>query len=454
MVRFRASAWLASSLLLAAPAVEAAASAQALTPLNASVAGNESQVFAARFFDALGRPAVGETVTFANDACGFFPNGQFQVAVTTDATGLAATTFTAMPQGIGCWVVAVDGVQVQFNVLTYLPSGAYLTAQVPRQLVAGQPFTFDAAAMYGLYSLFNVDIAARIVPGTGTATIAPASANSGQAGSVAFTVTPQGVGDYAIELQFRDLTQRFPVKLSAAPWQDLWWSGMAENGWGMSVVQHRDMLFSVIYAYDATGQPTWYVMSGGAWNAAHTVFSGALYRPHGAPYGAYDASAFAAGAPVGSASIDVTDTANVQLDYTIDGVSGHKAIARQAFGPATNAAVPDVGDMWWGGPSQNGWGIAVLQQYATLFCAWFTYDASGAPTWFVMPSGAWTDAQTWEGRIYRATGSRWLGALYDPNALRMTDVGSFRLRFAASGATFDYSIDGVAGTLPLVRQPF
>jgi hypothetical protein len=53
------------------------------------------------------------------------------------------------------------------------------------------------------------------------------------------------------------------IAASEAPWQDLWWSGSVENGWGMSVVQHRDQLFSVIYAYDAAGAPTWYVMSGG-----------------------------------------------------------------------------------------------------------------------------------------------------------------------------------------------
>lgn len=451
----RSFAALAAPLLIAIGAnVQAAAIAQPLTPINESVAGNETQVFAVRFFDALGRPSVGEAVSFANDACGYFPNGLFQIAVTTDATGLASTTFTAMPQGIGCWLVASAGVQVRFNVLTYLPEYAYLTAGLPPEVVPGQPFSFTASAKYGLYSLYNADIDARIVPGTGTATIAPATANTGQEGSATFTVTPSDAGDYQIELQFRDQVQRFPVKLSATPWQDLWWGGVGENGWGMSVVQHRDILFSVIYAYDATGSPTWYVMPGGGWNAAHTVFSGPVYRPHGTPYTAYDAARFAIGEPVGQASIDVTDPANVRLDYTIDGVSGHKSIVRQAFGPVDASSVPDVGDMWWGGPSQNGWGIAVLRQYGTLFCIWFTYDAAGAPTWFVMPSGYWSDAQTWEGRLYRATGSPWLAPTYDASALSMTDVGALRLRFDTDSATFEYTIGAVPGALPLVRQPF
>jgi lipoprotein-anchoring transpeptidase ErfK/SrfK len=110
--------------------------------------------------------------------------------------------------------------------------------------------------------------------------------------------------------------------------------------------------------------------------------------------------------------------------------------------------------MWWGGMAQDGWGVALLQQYRALFAVWFTYDASGAPTWLVMPSGDWTDAQTYAGRIYRTHGSPWPGASYDASKLQTTDVGSFRLRFAGDGATFNYVVDGQGGSLPLARQPF
>src|SRR5207247_4271365 len=85
----------------------AATSAQLVTPQAVSVAGGESQVFSVRFYDALGRPAVGETVQFFNDACGSFSNGGFLMSVPTDATGMASVDFTAMsPAGITCWVTA------------------------------------------------------------------------------------------------------------------------------------------------------------------------------------------------------------------------------------------------------------------------------------------------------------------------------------------------------------
>jgi len=152
--------------------------------------------------------------------------------------------------------------------------------------------------------------------------------------------------------------------------------------------------------------------------------------------------------------VDFTDPANVALTYTIAGVNGRKAISRQPFGPVDASAALDVGDMWWGGVAQNGWGLALLEQYRTIFGVWFTYDAAGAATWYVMPSGSWLDASTWAGHIYRTTSSPWLGAAYDHTRLQTVDVGTFRFAFAEGGAAFDYVIDGRAGSVPIERQPF
>ena len=445
----------AASLIMLPGAARAASSAQPVTPTNMSVAGNESADFSVQFFDAQGRPAVGETVQFSNDACGWFPNGGDVYATRTDANGIATARFTALNQGITCWLVASDGAQAQFDVLTYVAADAYVDAQIPSRVVPGVPFQVSAAALAGLYPLYEVDLAASIVPGAGSASVTPANASTGQDGKVRLTVTPDSsAGNFALRLQFRGAVQDFPVKIAARPWQDLWWAGFGENGWGMSVVQHGDMLFSVIYAYDAGGKPTWFVMPGGAWDASHKVFSGALYRPRGTPYSSYDASRLAVGDAVGQASLDFTDASNVSLSYTIDGVAGRKAIQREAFGPADDAASLEVGDMWWGGPSQNGWGIAVLQQYRSLFAIWFTYDAAGEPTWYVMPSGSWSDAQTWQGRLYRTTSSAWVGQPYDASRLATTDVGPFRLRFSGDTASFDYTIGATSGTLAIQRQPF
>lgn len=434
----------------------AASSAQAISPVRVSVAGGEAQVFSVRFFDALGHAAVGENVQFMNDACGRFSNGQFVMNVTTDVSGLASATFIANNQGITCWLSASAGAQIVFDVLTYSLANVYLAGtKNPAAPFPGRSFALVAAAKVGLYNLYNVDITARVIPGTASATLSNSSGNSGQGGTVSFTVVPDGrIGDYEIELAARGKTSRVAIRAPQNPWQDLWWSGVAETGWGMSVVQHGDMIFGIIYAYDDAGKPIWYVMPGGAWNATHSAFTGALYIPKGSPFFAYDTRRFDVGAPVGSATLTFNGANSGSLDYTINGVSGHKDITRLDFGRPDTPLLSGVGDLWWGGVEQNGWGIAVMQQANTLFSNWYTYDANGAPTWFVMPGGFWSDARTYEGTLYRTTGSPWLGKAYDASKLDTVPAGWFRLKFSSDAATLDYMVDGKPGSLPLVRLAF
>lgn len=446
-----------AALLAAIPQSFAATSAQLVTPLNVSVLGGTTQAFQVRFFNGLNQPAVNEAVTFANDVCGRFGNGGFSQTVHTDLTGLATVSFTAFNQGITCWLTAAAGVSVKFNVFTYTQLQVYIDGQMgPSEPRAGQPFTFNAGPFQGIFPIYDSDVTARIVPGTISATITPSRGNTGQTGrGIDFEVVPEDApGDFAIEVTSRDVTQRFVVA-HLTPYQDMWWSGPGENGWGMSIVQHRDILFGVIYAYDDAGKPTWYVLPGGSWNDAKTTFTGSLYLPTGTPYGAYDATKFNVNAPVGTATLTYSGTSNATLDYTINGVTGRKKITRQLFGPEVpGAPLHGLGDMWWGGVQQNGWGIAVLQQYKNLFSVWFTYDAAGKPTWFVMPAGTWTSSDTYGGKLYRATGSPWLGRAYDPALLKLIEVGTYRMHFIGDTATFDYTIDGAAGTMPLVRQEF
>jgi hypothetical protein len=111
--------------------------------------------------------------------------------------------------------------------------------------------------------------------------------------------------------------------------------------------------------------------------------------------------------------------------------------------------------MWWGGVSQNGWGVALLQQYRTIFGVWYTYDVDGNVTWYVMPSGTWTSDIVYEGKLYRTRSSPLLGHAYDRTALQVIEVGSFRITFAGeNSATMEYSVDGRTGVLSLVRNGF
>lgn len=436
----------------------AATSAVAITPQSVGVLGGEVREFSARFFDALGRPAVGETVQFVNDACGIFSNGSPVMSTRTDGSGLASVQFVARNQGITCWVTANAGVTVRWDVLTFTLGLVHFETQLtPPAPRPGEPFVVTVTPMAGAYRMFEVDITAKVVAGDASASISPGTLSSGQAGLVRFNVTPDHrVGDYEIELGFRGASKRIAVNAPDAPWQDMWWGGATENGWGVSIVQHRDQLFTVIYAYDAAGKPTWFVMPGGSWSAEGSRFSGELYSPRGTPFTSYDPSRFVVGDAVGRASLNFVSGNTAELSYTIGATTATKMVTRQPIGPVDSPALAvDRGDMWWGGASQNGWGMAMLQQYRTLFAVWFTYDAAGLPTWMVMPAGFWADAASYEGRVYRSAGSPWLGRAYDASAFRTTDVGFFQVKFASDGtATFGYNVDGRSGTMALSRQPF
>jgi len=432
-----------------------------LTPERISVEAGKSQVVSVRFLDAAGRPAAGETAQFSNDACGTYPNGTFVMNTVTNADGVASLPFTAsQPGGTVCaMLVSAGAAAARLQVFTYRLSQVAISGTVPEHPAPGESFTLPVQVRMGSYALPNVQLSARVVAGVGSGTV-PASVSTGSSGTAELEVQPAGNGDFEVEVAAGALAKRFAVRFDAAVpvepaagiHQDLWWAGPAENGWGVSIIEHRDVLFILIYAYDESGRPTWYVISNGTWNGR--AYTGAVYSPRGTPFYAYDASRWSGGPSVGSATITFNDTDRATLDYNIGGVAGSKPLARLAFGPPATPAITGRTDMWWGGVAQNGWGLAIVQQHAALFTMWFTYDAEGRPEWLVMSSGTWTAPDTYEGRIHRATGSPWLGRPYDASRFSPRDVGSFRLRFAGETTTFEYSVDGRSGVLPLTRTPF
>ncbi|MEO8101890.1 MAG: hypothetical protein ABI790_05155 [Betaproteobacteria bacterium] len=249
------------------------------------------------------------------------------------------------------------------------------------------------------------------------------------------------------------------VVAAAGPlnYSDMWWAGLPENGWGMSIQQHGNVQFVAIYVYDGTGKPTWYVMPGGTWNASFTSYTGLLYQPVSAPLNDYSPAQFLVGASPGSITLNFTSNSTATMQYTINGVTGQKALTRQDFGSGNSPL--SVGDMWWAGSAQDGWGINLVQHAGIVFGVWYTYGTDGKPTWFVLPTGTWA-GNTYAGTLYSTTGSAWLGAAYNPAQLSVTEAGTLAFNFTnANNATMNYTfISGpFAGTIQtksIFRQPY
>jgi chitinase len=280
------------------------------------------------------------------------------------------------------------------------------------------------------------------------------SCSAGQAGSIVQARSYSCIGSTWTPGAFQTVTNTCSNGATNQSYQDMWWAGQQENGWGLTITQHQDALFLAWYIYDSSGDPLWVVMPSGRWDPAHTTYTGDLYIPSGSWYGNYQVGRFSASAPVGSASIAFASASAGTLTYSVNGVSGSKSVLRMVLGPVNTAPITDYMDIWWGGLAENGWGVVLTQQYHNIFAAWYTYDASGRATWLVMPDGTWS-GNTYSGALYRTRGTQVIGAAYNSSALVATPAGTLTLTFTdAATASMTYTVDGLTQTKAITRLPF
>lgn len=284
---------------------------------------------------------------------------------------------------------------------------------------------------------------------------------------VGWSVVCQGQGVCRVQTgttqtAFAEFSRNGPT----ADYSGLWWAGPAEKGWGMSIT-HRagsGQLFSALHVYDEQGEPTWYVMPAGEWRDEFAAFHGALFRPTGAALDQYAADQLNNGEPVGEATIRFLAPDQLELTVQINARGGviqlpklsiASAGARAAFGvaeslPRTCRVCRDnrapaplaVGDLWRGGPRENGWFVSLTQQGASVVGIWYTFDRSGRPTWFVMPGGGWLDRR-YAGPLYRTSSAAWAPGQYDAGRLIATLVGELVMEFGGdSAAQMSYRFDG------------
>jgi CotH protein len=149
-----------------------------------------------------------------------------------------------------------------------------------------------------------------------------------------------------------------PELANADNYTDLWWAaGGHESGWGIDLAHEGDAIFATWATYDASGAPRWLVVT--APRVAAGVYSGKLIRATGPSFGTqpFD-SARIAFAEVGIATFTFAHGNAATFAYTLDGLSGTKAITRQIFAPPAGtrcrkAASPTIqGRVFEGAPVQ------------------------------------------------------------------------------------------------------
>ena len=159
----------------------------------------------------------------------------------------------------------------------------------------------------------------------------------------------------------------------------------------------------------------------------------------------------------GTGDLAVYDTSNLARIGTIDYGTGGVAYGN-FIGPlsgASGAKSPGpLSGLWWN-HNENGWGINFTQRGNVIFAAWYTYDASGNPKWYVASNCNMTTGTTCAGALYQVTGPRYFGVAFNPALNVVTQVGELQLNFTGANiGTMSYTVNGQGRTVVIERQVF
>ncbi|MDR2172645.1 MAG: carbohydrate-binding domain-containing protein [Burkholderiales bacterium] len=129
--------------------------------------------------------------------------------------------------------------------------------------------------------------------------------------------------------------------------------------------------------------------------------------------------------------------------------------------PTTYGPTRNYSGQWASAGGEDAWGLTVLTSFSDsryIFVPWYTYDNSGNASWYIFQGpaegyGEWTANDTFEGKVYRYTGSPWGTVPYNNAACYGTVVGDATLKFtSATKATLTYTnVEGQSRTVTLDR---
>ncbi|QJR15049.1 BACON domain-containing protein [Usitatibacter palustris] len=112
-------------------------------------------------------------------------------------------------------------------------------------------------------------------------------------------------------------------------YQDLWWFGPGESGWGLNITHQDTKLFVTMFNYNAAGQGVWWIMSDGP-RQGDGSYLGLLYQTTGPAFNANPFTPIGAGniTQVGTMRLTFQNGTQATLVYTVNGVTVTKQITR------------------------------------------------------------------------------------------------------------------------------
>jgi len=234
----------------------------------------------------------------------------------------------------------------------------------------------------------------------------------------------------------------------------LWWNP-DESGWGIHFTQRGSAIFAAWYTYDASGKPKWYVASDCAgMTGTSGTCTGTLYQVNGPMFFGVSFTPVTSSeiSSVGTLQVSFADANDASMSYNVGGISRTVAIVRQPVAAGTGTPAVDYTDLWWN-PNESGWGVAMAEQSANIFLAWYVYDDGGNPVWYVASNCA-VSGSTCSGTLYSTMGPAF-GTTFDPNQVHASPVGSVTVSFTdANNATLTYTVNGISGAKQITRQVF
>lgn len=253
--------------------------------------------------------------------------------------------------------------------------------------------------------------------------------------------------------------------LVPGPLSGLWWNP-SESGWGIHLTQRRNTVFAAWYTYDPLGAPRWYVVSNCSMSpplpcpecVQNSFCSGTIYEANGPRFfrDPFNPAAVQL-TEAGILQIEFRDANAAKMSYVIGNKSRTLQIQRQVFQASAAPPAIDYTDLWWN-PNESGWGLGITQQSGVMFLAWFVYEDTGRPIWYVASNCAVKGGGNGcSGTLYRTSGPPGpiASSTFDASQVRVSAVGTIDVTFTdANNGVISYTVDNVPGSKAITRQLF